>query len=1271
MRESANGLGGKATILYSPSTAFTNYPGFGARMVATSVTTEDGLGGSSTATYSYGGGNVNRQERRSLGFQTSRTTLPCIGGESACPYVDTTFAQTLPSAGQPLEVKKYAGGGTLLSKQTNVYTETAWTPTTPRKSLLTKSDSYAYGGGEELHSYATFAYDAYANQTQAVQYGDVTVSGDELQTDFTYYPNTSAYIVSKPAKVERRAPGGTALQVERFGYDTQAWTSPPTKGDLTSVSRWRSRDGAYVTSATTYSTKGDVLTATDETGRTVTTEYWATADFLPRYIRNALNETTELTWDHRCQAIVSTKDPNNRVTSQTYDPLCRPDLTTDPATGTVKRLYQNLGTPTTQKTRTETKAATGVSGVDWVEESFDGLGRTYRTRKRGPASGQEILVDRTFNPRGALLSSKAPYYNGETVVPTTYEYDAADRLTRMVLPDQNDVMKSYTARSVTTTDPKGKEVTTRSDGRTVEVEENGNVTTTTYDLLGQRTGIEDAAGNTWTYTYDSLGRLWHEYDPDAGHWEYDYDAAGRPTWQRDAKSQVTTMTYDAVGRIATKGSPAGSVTYTYSADRGTSYFNKGRLTTVTSPSDTLELNYDNLGRVTMQRRQLAGSPTWYAVTKAWDAGGYLQSTSYPDGLVVDGLGYDEAGRLNSIAGLVDNVTYDAAGRPLVQDNANGTLTTRTHSPTRGFLTNIVTTSPSGTLQNLVYDYDDAGLVESVTSSAANEGWTYGYDNSYRLTSATNHTNPAYNQTWTYDSLGRITYNSRTGVGNYTYPGAGQPRPHAPLTVNGASMTYDLNGNLTTGASRTIAWDAENRVSQATSGGVTTTFTYDAFGERLKKVSGATTSITPFGDDYEVTNGVISKYLSVEGLGLILRSQGEDVYWVHTDRLGSITAETNASGQVPPALSRTYRPYGETLTSSGSLTESRGFIDQRNDTTTGLTYLHARYFDPKLGQFLSPDPIGPAGGLNAFAYGFGDPINSSDRSGLRPNVCLPGEICRGGDGSPTDGSGGFEVEVRYDPVSGSYRSSNPSGRPGPNGGSGGGIDPFGLARFLMKGFREWMNSGNGRIRPPISGNPTSGTLPAPAQMPDMVIYPDRVIYTVPESSHRGPGEGWTVGEKALGYLLHGTYVPAAWIDSLLPEHDRDNWFDRALDSVSPGEAAVLGIAGSIGPIPKGPRGLQHSFSRHSAQWFGREVSAASHLAEWATVIEEATRRGRRVNWSLRGAPTTGHLAKIDGKYFFAQYFQDGPRAGELASAFVPQGSQLAAILAAIEKTALEK
>ena len=62
--------------------------------------------------------------------------------------------------------------------------------------------------------------------------------------------------------------------------------------------------------------------------------------------------------------------------------------------------------------------------------------------------------------------------------------------------------------------------------------------------------------------------------------------------------------------------------------------------------------------------------------------------------------------------VLNNVSWDAAGRPMVQTNANGTVTTRTYSPQRGFLTAIHTTAP-GTPpvpQNLQYVPDAVGLV---------------------------------------------------------------------------------------------------------------------------------------------------------------------------------------------------------------------------------------------------------------------------------------------------------------------------------------------------------------------------------------------------------------------------------------------------------------------------------------------------------------------------------------------------------------------------------
>ena len=71
------------------------------------------------------------------------------------------------------------------------------------------------------------------------------------------------------------------------------------------------------------------------------------------------------------------------------------------------------------------------------------------------------------------------------------------------------------------------------------------------------------------------------------------------------------------------------------------------------------------------------------------------------------------------------------------------------------------------------------------------------------------------------------------------------------------------------------------------------------------------------------------------------------------------------------------------------------------------YLHARCFDPKLGTFLSADPIGVEGGMNQYGYGFGDSINNADPSGLDPSptFCYPYPHCTG-QGGGSGGSGGL-------------------------------------------------------------------------------------------------------------------------------------------------------------------------------------------------------------------------------------------------------------------------
>jgi hypothetical protein len=64
-----------------------------------------------------------------------------------------------------------------------------------------------------------------------------------------------------------------------------------------------------------------------------------------------------------------------------------------------------------------------------------------------------------------------------------------------------------------------------------------------------------------------------------------------------------------------------------------------------------------------------------------------------------------------------------------------------------------------------------------------------------------------------------------------------------------------------------------------------------------------------------------------------------------------------------------------------------------------------------------------------------------------------------------------------------------------------------------------------------------------------------------------------------------------------------------------------------------------------------------------MVTQASKSKLSFDWDTRGAPTIAHLARIDGKYFVVQFFKTGPRAGQLATAFIPNNAQLGAMLRA--------
>lgn len=1020
LRSVVTELGGTVAVEYAPSSTWANNYLPQVVHAVSKLSVGDGRGQTAVSNYTYAGGKYDAAARKFLGFASIVETKPLANGETAASKIETTYRQDLASYGLPSLTVWKDGTGTVRKQVAETYAvNVAAKPYTVQNTATDTMLTEDIARSLKVER----ASDAYNNVTSIKDYGRTDVSGDETWTVVSFAPNTTAYIVSLPSSQTLRAGMDTSfpyIGYDETYYDGGANATPPAKGNVTrkrSFSDYYGSPQKTVNQYFAYDSYGNKISDINGLGHKTEWDYDATyhlypvTERAPRYFASGGQSAdtrfvSSATYNAVCGQPATKTDPNGITKTFTYDAFCRPYQVSQSVTGAyVKTRFENEGNPATQALVKLTPLPNGA-GEDFTRSYYDGLGRVYRVETPGEtAAGAKRIADTDYDFRGNVLRTAFPRFVGETAQWTTNSYDWADRLTKTVFADASQTTFDHSLDSGTGTNPRLFAVTETNQVNATTTRQSKSVSSTrgdvvqivrdlgglalmegrSYDVLGRPIGVSDPGGSNWTYSYDMVGNRLAASDPDLGTWSYVYDSANRLTSQTDARGTVTTLAYDQMDRLTLKtatasGGSAVTLTQNTYDQAAAGYYNIGQLTTSTNPSATQAFKYDGFAKIA--RQDVTIGTLTHTTTNVRDASGQTLATQYLPvqldfGTSAAPLQYTAGNKLLSAPGFITSTLYEADGQTREISYANGVKTSFTYSPTRRWLTRVTTAKGAVVLLDNQYARDLIGRITGTTGLTASDSWTYGYDKADRLTSSDNLGDNTLDETFVYAANDNLTSRSRV-AGTYVYPSASAARPHAPTAVGAKTLAYDANGNMTSDGTRTLVWDEANRLKTVTLAANTVSLFYGPDGARAKKNSSFATTLYPDAS-VEINPATPGAEIYTRYPHADVKVTGATKAFLHRDHLASVRLVTDATGAIAEATN--YASYGERL-NTGFQTQ-KSYTGERFDPETGLLYLNARYMDPVLGRFISPDDWDPTKegvGTNRYAYAQNDPINKSDPNG---------------------------------------------------------------------------------------------------------------------------------------------------------------------------------------------------------------------------------------------------------------------------------------------------
>jgi RHS repeat-associated protein len=661
-------------------------------------------------------------------------------------------------------------------------------------------------------------------------------------------------------------------------------------------------------------------------------------------IINAIGHRTEYSEYDANGNVEKIKDPNAVITQYTYDQRNRVKAITNLASGTRTQFsYDNRGNLGSILLPEGNKIEFAYDLANHLTSVVDSLGNMIHFEY--DQEGNRIREERT-DPRGILRK----YLN--------FAYDPYQRLKRMINPDGTFTEYTYDADGNRTSiqDPRGNRATYVYDAlnrlvKMTQLAQSGDVISEyKHDSRDNLISVKDGNENRTLYIYDDFGNLIQILSPDAGRTTYLYDEGGNLIQKIDAKGTVVNYSYDALNRLTSINFPDPSENIVYSYDSPLVSYGVGRLTSTDDPSGTSVFNYDFQGNLVKEEKNIG--TIIYTNKYGYNKNNSLTSLTYPSGRTVT-YGLDRVGRESRVSALLNNNTKTLA-----------------------FEINYL---PYGGMTGLAYGN---GL-----------SLMYRHDLQYRVSSIT--VEPVLNRLYSHDPNGNIiaindlfdsAWNSAAEKPEtYTY----EPGSNKLTQVGGEISTvysYDPNGNTVSWNNRSYYYDHSNQITGVSENdALLAEYMYNGSGQRVMKILENETRVfhyDPLGHLIAETNEkgeTLAEYvyLGDEPLAMI---RNEEAYYYHNDHLGTPQALTDSTGKV--VWKALYKPFGEIETVVEDVENPFLFPGQYYDKETGIHYNYFRYYNPRIGRYLTPDPIGLEGGINLFVYVASNPINKKDPSGLR-------------------------------------------------------------------------------------------------------------------------------------------------------------------------------------------------------------------------------------------------------------------------------------------------